>query len=304
MNHVVWSQWDDLEVPHGITLLGPATAPLDSEAMRDVTFYVPPYMSGLAGLTPVGDMPTLQYLQMPNAGYDDAIAFRREGLAICNARGVHDISTSELALALILASLRGLDDFVRAQPEGKWLQGPRPSLAYKKVGLIGFGSIGQTIAGMLAPLKVDLMPFSRSGRDGSYTMDRLDELLPQCDVVILILPATPETQKLMNKERLALMKDGALLVNVARGAIVDTDALLAELQSGRIRAALDVIDQEPLPPDHPLWQAPGLILSPHVGGNSSAFEPGMRALLHTQFDRLAAGEKPLNIVVEGAGDTP
>jgi len=261
-------------------------------------------MSGLAGLTPVGDMPALQYLQMPNAGYDDAIAFRREGLAICNARGVHDISTSELALALILASLRGLDDFVRAQPEGKWLQGPRPSLAYKKVGLIGFGSIGQTIAGMLAPLKVDLMPFSRSGRDGSYTMDRLDELLPQCDVVILILPATPETQKLMNKERLALMKDGALLVNVARGAIVDTDALLAELQSGRIRAALDVIDQEPLPPDHPLWQAPGLILSPHVGGNSSAFEPGMRALLHTQFDRLAAGEKPLNIVVEGAGDTP
>lgn len=303
MNHVVWSQWDDLEAPAGVLLLGPATAPLGSKAMNEVTFYVPPYMSGSAGLTPSWDMPKLQYLQMPNAGYDDAIAFRRDGLVICNARGVHDISTSELALALILASLRGLDDFVRAQPKGKWLQGPRPSLAYKKVALVGYGSIGQTIAGMLAPLKVDLMPFSRSGRDGSYTMDRLDELLPQCDVVVLILPATPETLKLIDKERLALMKDGALLVNVARGSIVDSDALLAELRSGRIRAALDVVDQEPLPPDHPLWQAPGLILSPHVGGNSSAFEPGMRALLHTQLNRLVAGEKPLNIVVEGAGVT-
>jgi len=299
MNHVVWSQWDDIEAPSGVTVLGPATAPLDSDAIKDVTFYVPTYMSGLAGLQPSVEMPNLEYLQMPNAGYDDAMAFRREGLAICNARGVHDISTSELALALTLASLRGLDDFVRAQPEGRWLQGPRPSLAYKKVGLVGFGSIGQTIAGMLTPLKAELIPFSRSGRDGSYTMNRLEEFLPQCDVVILILPATPETHHLFNKERLALMKDGALLVNVARGAIVDTDALLAELHSGRIRAALDVVEQEPLPSDHPLWQAPGLILSPHVGGNSSAFEPGMRALLATQFDRLAAGNRPLNIVVEG-----
>jgi len=299
MNHVVWSQWDDVEAPSGITVLGPATAPLGSDAVKDVTFYVPTYMSGLAGLNPSLEMPELEYLQMPNAGYDDAMAFRREGLAICNAQGVHDISTSELALALTLASLRGLDDFVRAQPEGRWLQGPRPSLAYKKVGLVGFGSIGQTIAGMLAPLKVDLIPFSRSGREGSYTMDRLEEFLPQCDVVILILPATPETHQLFNKERLALMKDGALLVNVARGAIVDTDALLAELDSGRIRAALDVVDQEPLPSDHPLWRAPGLILSPHVGGNSSAFEPGMRALLTTQLERLAAGNRPLNIVVEG-----
>ena len=183
------------------------------------------------------------------------------------------------------------------------MQGPRPSLAYKNVGLIRFGSLGQTIAGMLAPFKVDLAPFSRSGRYGSYTMNRLDELLPQCNEMILILPATLETQKLMNKERLALMKDGTMPVNVARGAIVDTDALLAELQRGRIRAALDVVNQEPLPPDHPLWQSPRLMLSPHVGGYSSTFEPGMLALLHTQFDRLAAGEQPLNIVVGIAGDT-
>ncbi|AVG24305.1 D-lactate dehydrogenase-like protein [Pontimonas salivibrio] len=299
MNHVVWTQWSDLDVPDGITLLGPDTAPLDSDAIKDVTFYVPPYMTGHAGLAPVNSMPKLQYLQMPNAGYDDAIEYRREGLDICNARGVHDISTAELALTLTLSSLRGIDDFVRAQPSGDWLQGPRPSLAYKRVGLVGYGSIGKTIASLLAPFHVDLVPFNRSGSDGATTMDQLDSLLPTFDVVILILPATPETTKLFDAKRLSLMKDGALLVNVARGVIVDTDALVQELNSGRIRAALDVMDPEPLPADHPLWQVPGVIISPHVGGNSSAFEPGMRALLATQLDRLAQGQEPMNIVVRG-----
>lgn len=299
MNHVVWTQWDDLEAPDGITLVGPATLPLDSDDLGQITVYVPPYMTGLAGLEPVTRMGNLRYLQMPNAGYDDAIAFAREGMDICNARGVHDISTAELALTLTLSSLRGIDDFVRAQPEGRWLQGPRPSLAYKRVGLVGYGSIGQTIARLLEPFHVDLVAFSRSGRDGSKTMDALDELLPTFDVVILILPATPETTKLFDARRLGLMKDGALLVNVARGVIVDTDALVAELNSGRIRAGIDVMDPEPLPADHPLWRAPGVIISPHVGGNSSAFEPGMRALLAKQLDLLARGQEPLNIVVRG-----
>ncbi|MEX2441103.1 MAG: NAD(P)-dependent oxidoreductase [Pontimonas sp.] len=299
MNHVVWTQWSDLDVPDGISLRGPDNAPLDSEAMAEVTFYVPPYMSGQAGLAPVTAMPKLQYLQMPNAGYDDAIAYRREGLDICNARGVHDISTAELALALTLASLRGVDDFVRAQPSGDWVPGPRPSLAYKRVGLVGYGSIGKTIAGLLAPFHVDLVPFNRSGSDGATTIDQLDALLPTFDVVILILPATPETTKLFDAKRLSLMKDGALLVNVARGVIVDTDALVDELTTGRLRAAVDVMDPEPLPADHPLWRAPGVIISPHVGGNSSAFEPGMRALLATQLERLASGQEPINIVVRG-----
>ena len=302
MNHVVWTQWDDIEVPAGIKKLGPATAPLDSDLMETVTFYVPTYMTGKTGLDPVTRMPALRTLQVPNAGYDGALAYRREGLTICNAKGVHDLSTSELALALTLTSLRGIDEFVRAQPHGQWLQGPRPSLAYKRVGLVGYGSIGQTIARMLEPFKVDLVPFSKSGRDGSHTMDRLDALLPTFDVVIIIVPANAETTKMFDQRRLALMKDGALLVNVARGVIVDTDALLHELESGRIRAAIDVVDPEPLPSDHPLWQAPGLVLSPHVGGNSSAFEPGMRALLKTQFDRLAQGLEPLHIVAQGKGE--
>jgi phosphoglycerate dehydrogenase-like enzyme len=256
-------------------------------------------MSGAIGLAEVNKMPNLQYLQMPNAGYEDALAYRREGLTICNAQGVHDISTAELTIALITASLRGIDDFARAQAQGQWLQERRPSLAFKRVGLIGYGSVGQTIAKFLEPFRVDLVPFSKSGRDGSKTMDELDGLLPTFDVVILIVPAMAETTNLIDSKRLALMKDGALLVNMARGVVVNPDALLAELNTGRIKAAIDVMVQEPLPADHPLWRAPGVLISPHVGGYSSAFEPSMKALLARQFDQLVLGADPHNIVAKG-----
>lgn len=299
MNHIAWTQWDDLVAPEGVTLLGPASAPLDSDLIETVTFYAPPYMSGLAGLEPSRRMPNLQYLQMPNAGYDETHPFRRENLLICNARGVHDVSTSELALALTLASLRGLDDYVLAQKSGEWLSGTRPSLAYKRVALVGYGSIGKRIALMLSPFDVDLVAFTRTGSEGTTKMSEFDSLLPTFDVVILIIPANADSIGLMNEVRLAKMKDGALLVNVARGVIVDTDALVAELASGRIRAALDVTDPEPLEPNHPLWQQPGLIISPHVGGNSSAFPRGMRNLLQTQFERLSLGEEPINVVLRG-----
>lgn len=299
MNHIAWTQWDDLVAPEGVTLLGPASAPLDSDLIETVTFYAPPYMSGLAGLEPSRRMPNLQYLQMPNAGYDETHPFRRENLLICNARGVHDVSTSELALALTLASLRGLDDYVLAQKSGEWLSGTRPSLAYKRVALVGYGSIGKRIALMLSPFDVDLVAFTRTGSEGTTKMSEFDSLLPTFDVVILIIPANADSIGLMNEVRLAKMKDGALLVNVARGVIVDTDALVAELASGRIRAALDVTDPEPLEPNHPLWQQPGLIISPHVGGNSSAFPRGMRNLLQNQFERLSLGEEPINVVLRG-----
>lgn len=299
MNQIVWTQWDDLVAPEGITLLGPATAPLESELISEVTFYVPPYMSGPSGLEPSRRMLNLQYMQMPNAGYDDTHPFRREGLSICNARGVHDVSTAELALALTISSLRGLDDFIRDQTSGTWHTGTRPSLAYSRVGLVGFGSIGQRIAKMLKPFEVDLVAFTRSGSSDTKSMSEFDDLLPTFDVVILIIPANPQSVNLFNKERLALMKNGSLLVNMARGVIVDTDALVSELSTGRIRAALDVTNPEPLPADHPLWQQPGVIISPHVGGNSSAFPRAMKALLGAQFKRLVNGEEPLNIVLRG-----
>jgi phosphoglycerate dehydrogenase-like enzyme len=297
MGHIVWTQWDDLDAPAGVTMLGPSAAPIGSQAQRQATFYVPPYMSGFAGLELIREMRALQYVQLPNAGYDDAVDFRRAGLVFCNARGVHDISTAELALGLTIASLRELDRFILARSSGAWLSGGQSSLATKRVALVGYGSIGQTIGRLLEPFGSEVQAFTRTGGGDTRTMAEFDGLLPTFDVVVLILPATPETVNLMDKRRLGLMKDGALLVNVARGTIVDTDALVKELEFGRIRAALDVTNPEPLPADHPLWKAPGVIISPHVGGNSSAFEPAMRALLAEQFSRLVAGESLLNIVM-------
>lgn len=297
MDHIVWTQWDDLDAPPGVTLLGPSSSPIGGDAFQEVTFYVPRYMSGLEGLEPIRKMGALQFVQLPNAGYDDAIAFRRAGLVFCNARGVHDVSTAELALGLTIASLRKLDSFVLAQSSGTWLPGGQASLVHKRVALVGYGSIGQTIGRFLEPFGTDFQAFTRSGWGGTHTMSEFDDLLPTFDVVILILPATPETINLMDQRRLGLMKDGALLVNVARGTIVDTDALVRELESGRIRAAVDVTNPEPLPADHPLWRAPGAIISPHVGGNSSAFEPAMRALLAEQLSRLVSGESLLNVVM-------
>ncbi len=299
MNHVVWTQWADLEGPEGVTMLHPDNAPLDGDAIEQVTFYVPAYMAGRAGLEPVRRMPNLLHLQLPNAGYDDAVEFARPGLAVHNARGVHDMSTAELALTLTLASQRGFADFFRAQRDGKWIAQRYRSLWRSRVGIIGFGSIGQTIARLMEPLEVEVVPFTQSGRNNTNTLDDLGTLLPTLDVVVLILPATPDTVGLVDAGFLGLMKDDALLVNVARGPIVDTDALVAELRTGRLRAALDVTDPEPLPSDHPLWGFDNVMISPHVGGNSTAFEPRMRSLVQAQLGKLVAGEPLDNVVLRG-----
>jgi phosphoglycerate dehydrogenase-like enzyme len=299
MEHVAWVEWDDFEGPPGVTVLGPHTAPLDSDAITPVTFYVPPYMTGRKGLAPVTRMPHLRTLQLPNAGYDDALELARPGMDICNARGVHDISTAELALALILASTRSLHTLIRHQDSGVWRPATYKTLWRAKVAVVGFGNIGQTIASLLAPFDADVTGFSRSGTAGSETIDTLTGRLGEFDIVVLILPATPDTVGMVDAAFLAAMKDGALLVNVARGPVVVTDALVAELQSGRLRAAVDVTDPEPLPADHPLWSAGDIIITPHVGGNSEAFEPRMRELVTSQLERLVAGLPPHHIVVAG-----
>jgi len=300
VEHVVWVEWEDFEVPRGMTRLGPRTAPLDSDAIEPVTFYVPPYMTGWRGLAPVERMPNLRTLQLPNAGYDDALSLARPGMDICNASGVHDISTAELALSLILASTRGLPTLMRNQDAKQWRPRTYRTLWRAKVAVVGFGNIGQTIARLLAPFDAEVTGFSRSGTAGSETIDTLASRLPEFDIVVLILPATPDTIGMVDARFLAAMKDGALLVNVARGPVVVTDALVAELQSGRLRAAVDVTDPEPLPRDHPLWSAGDVIITPHVGGNSEAFAPRMQSLVSSQLERIAAGQAPDHIVIPGS----
>ena len=236
---------------------------------------------------------------MPNAGYDDALAYVRPGLTLCNASGVHDASTAELAVGLALASRRGFPEFIRDQIAGTWDHRRFTSLSDSNIGVIGFGSIGKQVVKNLSGFDVNVTSFSKSGRDGSVKIEELDKHLPNLDIVILILPLTDESRHMFNKERLAKMKDGALIINVARGPIIETDALIAELNSGRLFAALDVTDPEPLPAGHRLWSAKNLLLVPHVGGNSTAFEPRARRLVESQLALLADGKTLNNIVAKG-----
>jgi phosphoglycerate dehydrogenase-like enzyme len=295
----VWTQWSNLSAPEGITLLSPDNFPLDSSDLTQVDMYVPSYMGGANALSYAAKMPNLKILQMLNAGYDDAMAYLRPGLTLCNARGVHDASTAELAVGLAIASRRGFAEFIREQATGTWNHRRFPALSDSKVGIIGFGSIGKEVARKLSGFDVSITAFTQSGRDGTVKIDDLDKHLPQLDIVILILPLSDSSRHMFNAARLASMKDGALIVNVARGPIIDTEALIKELNSRRIFAALDVTDPEPLPQGHPLWSAPNLIVVPHVGGNSEAFEPRGRALIESQLKLLAAGSPLEHVVAQG-----
>jgi phosphoglycerate dehydrogenase-like enzyme len=294
--HVIYSQWGESLPDFGHKLLGPNNRDLRQDPLDDVTVYIPKYMAGPSAYKAFARMPNLKLVQLPSAGFEDALDFLPEGVTLCNAAGVHTQSTAELALALTLASLRGLDRFVINQQTGSWGHESLASLADRRVLVVGFGDIGQKIAQMLEVFAAEVVPVSRSGRNGAHTIAELDGLLPTADVVILIVPATPETSGLIDGRRMRLMKPGALLVNVARGGVVVTDDLVQVLNEGHIAAALDVTDPEPLPVDHPLWRAPNVIISPHVGGDSTAFEPRMHSLLATQFERLAQDLPPLHRV--------
>jgi phosphoglycerate dehydrogenase-like enzyme len=296
---VIWTQWSDLKIPGGLTHLPTNGVTPDPADLEKITFYVPAYMYGAAALTPIASMGSLQVIQSPNAGVDDVIPLRPKGVVLCNAAGVHDASTAELAVGLAIASRRGFNSFAQYQSRGVWLHTSNASLTDSKVAIVGHGNIGKTIAQMLGGFEVEVTSFSRSGSDGALKMENFDRLLPTFDVIILIVPLNDQTRHFINAQRLSAMKDGASLINVARGAIIDIDALVAELNSGRISCALDVTDPEPLPAGHPLWNTPNTIITPHVGGDSKAFEPRGRALVEAQLARFAAGQPLINVVAEG-----
>jgi phosphoglycerate dehydrogenase-like enzyme len=269
-------------------------------------FYVTPYMkSSAVTLRPLAGMPDLRVIQTLTAGIDHVLGgldTLPAGVRLCNARGVHDASTAELALTLTLASLRGIPGMVRGQDREEWHGGFYPALADKSVLIVGYGAIGAAIEDRLAPFEcARIERVARSARTTSrgpvHALTDLARLLPQADVVILSTPLTADTRGLAGADFLRRMKDGALLVNVARGPVVDTEALLAELIEGRLRAALDVTDPEPLPAGHPLWHAPNVLITPHVGGSSSAFEPRAKRLVARQLTRFAAGEPVENTVL-------
>jgi phosphoglycerate dehydrogenase-like enzyme len=269
----------------------------------EVAFYVLPYMKGPAVLARAAEMPKLQVVQTLTAGYEEFLPLMPPGVSLCNAAGLHDTSTAELAVALALASGRHLDDFARYQSTGAWRFEWGRALADQRVLIIGYGHIGQAIERRLDGFEVASVTrvarHARTGPPQVHPIEELHRLLPQAGVTFLIAPHTPQTEGMIGAAELALLPDGALLVNVARGKLVHTDALVAELATGRIRAALDVTDPEPLPSDHPLWRQPGVLISPHVGGASSAFFPRADRLIAAQLSRFVAGQ-PLENVVKPA----
>jgi phosphoglycerate dehydrogenase-like enzyme len=266
------------------------------ESADEVEFYVLAYRFHPEDGEALATLPKLKVVQTLTAGVEHVRGYVPEGVLLCNGRGIHDTSTAELAVTLMLASLRGIPDFVRAQGRAEWVPDMRPSLADKQVLIVGYGQIGEAIEARVRPFETEVVRVARRARDGVHPIEALPDLLPQADVVVLIVPGTVETTGLFDAAMLARMKDGALLVNVSRGSVVDTDALLAELQSHRLHAALDVVDIEPLPADHPLWHAPHLLLVPHVGGNSTAMEPRAHRLVREQLERFAAGEPVANVM--------
>lgn len=296
--HLVWLPFsvEDLgDVPDGLELERYDGGEPPGSLAR-VEFFVPSYDPALdvSGLLP--RMTGLRVVQTQTAGVDNVAPYVPAGVTLCNARGVHDASTAELAVGLILASLRGIPEFARAQPDGRWLHGIRPALADRRVLLVGYGSIGAALERRLDGFECEVVRVARRPRDGVHGWEDLPGLLAAADVVVLMVPLDDSTRSLVDADFLGRMKDGALLVNVARGGVVDTDALVAECEAGRLTAAVDVTDPEPLPAQHPLWRTPGVLVSPHVGGASTAMKPRVTRLIRGQLERFVAGEPLVNVV--------
>jgi len=272
----------------------PADGPPTGEAAR-AQVWVPAGGSGVPDGFLEG-LPDLRLVQLMSAGAEKFAGRLPAGVVLCNARGAHTPATAEWVVTAALAAQRGLPHFTREQDAGRWTPGTEHSMVGARVLVVGAGDIGRLVGRMLAGFDVDLTYVARTARDGVRSTADLPELLPGADVVVVLVPVTDETVGLVDAAFLAAMKDDALLVNAARGVVVDTDALLAELTAGRLRAALDVTEPEPLPEGHPLWSAPGLLLTPHVAGAVPDTGARATAAVADQLQRVLAGEPLQNVV--------
>lgn len=292
---------DDLGELDGLTVEVFSGDSPGAQDLGDVVFFTVPYDRPY-GMEPVPRLSGARVVQALTAGYEHLLPFVSGEVTLCTVRGLHDSSTAELALGLILSSQRELPRWVRAQDQGLWDHEHTRSLAGSRVLIVGYGSIGAALDVRLRACEATTIRVARQPRPDSdvYGVDSLDSLLPTADIVVLVTPLTPQTHGLLNARRLALLPDGALVVNVGRGPVLDTTAILSEAGSGRLRAALDVTDPEPLPAGHPLWSCPGVIITPHVAGGAAAFYPMAADFVAAQVRRFAAGE-PLRNVVAGPG---
>lgn len=247
---------------------------------------------------------SLKVIQTMSAGVDWVISVVPSGVTICDARGIHDIPVSEWIVTAILSTYKQFPVFEDRQRKGVW-ERPRMSepdiadLAGKKILILGYGSIGRAAEDRLTPFGVDIIRVARRPRTGVHGLEEVRDLLPLADVVILLLPLTDATRGIVDEAFLKRMKGGALLVNAARGPLVDTDALLRLLASGRIKAALDVADPEPIPDGHELWKTPNTLITPHIAGNSPEFTNRACRFIGSQVERFSAQEPLKNVVEDG-----
>lgn len=288
------------DIPDGVTVevyRSPQDPPPSDPAT--VAFWVPPFLATGDSVALAEDMTGLRVVQLLSAGADAWYGQLRPDVLLCDARGVHDSSTSEWAATAILAHLHQFPHFARAQAHREWAYAVTDELIGKRVLIIGAGSIGTALTRRLAPFEVEITMVARSARAGVHAVTELPALLPGADVVVLLVPLTDATRGMVDSAFLARMRDGALLVNAARGPVVDTAALTDALAGGRIAAALDVTEPEPLPPGHPLWTMPNLLLTPHVAGSVRGMLPRAYGLAGDQLRRYVAGGKLINEVREG-----
>jgi phosphoglycerate dehydrogenase-like enzyme len=282
--------WDLKSDPEGGTL-------------DEVDAVILPYIDAGAVLPALAKVPGLKFVQTQSTGFDGVREAAGPAAAVSSAAGVHAAATAELALGLILAKLRGIDQAVRDQQQAAWRPERRQSLADRRVLLAGVGGIGHEIARRLEPFEVSVTRVGSAARDDEYghvhASSELAELAASHDILISVLPLSDQTHRLIGEKVLAALPDGALVVNVGRGSVVDTAALTMEVTSGRLHCAIDVVDPEPLPADHPLWGSTNALITPHIGGNASAFEPRILKLLGKQLEALAAGKAPANLVQNG-----
>lgn len=297
-------------IPHaeGIHLLGDVPdvtavpyefgAPLPAEAVSAQVF-VPPFLASGKAVALVAELPGLRLVQLLTAGAEAWVGKLPDGVALADCRGAHGGATAEWVVAALLAVYRQLPQFVRAQDRASWDQHITEELDGKRVLIVGAGDVAENTVRRLDPFGVRTTLVGRRARDGVHGIDEVRDLLPDHDACVVIVPLTDDTRGLVDASFLAAMPDGAVLVNAARGPVADTDALTAELSSGRLRAALDVTEPEPLPADHPLWKAPGLLLTPHVGGSVPGALRRAYGVAGEQIAAFARGEQPPNLVENG-----
>jgi phosphoglycerate dehydrogenase-like enzyme len=286
------ASWTDVEIIEW-SMAGPA--PTES-----IDIVVVPYMTATNTLEQLRGVAT-RLVQGQSLGYDGVAESLPPGFVFANASGVHESATAELTLALILASQRGIPDFVRAASEGRWARALYPGLADQTVVLVGYGGVGKAIEARLLPFEVTVVRVANTQRSDDrgivHAVSSLPELLPTADVVVVVVPLKPATFHLVDDAFLSSMRDDSLFVNVGRGPVADTDALVAHASRGRLRIALDVTDPEPLPDGHALFALSNVLISPHVGGVSPAMRPRIVSLLHEQIERMLRDDDPINVVV-------